>query len=83
MPVLKRYGVKKAGIFGSTVKGKARKDSDIDILVDIQKDISLFDFIGMKQELEETLKCRIDLGEYNTIKPVLRDKILKEEIRIL
>lgn len=83
MPILNRYGVRKAGIFGSVVRGETKKNSDIDILVEIKKDISLLDFIGMKQEIADILKLKVDLVEYTTIKPLLKDRILKEEVRIL
>jgi len=83
VPILKKNGVVKAGIFGSYAKGKARKGSDVDILVDIKDDISLIGFIGIKLELEKALGKKVDLVEYNTIKPVLREKILKDQVKIL
>jgi Predicted nucleotidyltransferases len=82
-PILQRYGVKRAGLFGSCVRGEMSEDSDIDILVEIDKNISLLDFVGIKLEIEETLGKRIDLVEYHTIKPLLKDRILKEEVAIL
>lgn len=60
-----------------------REKSDIDILVEINRDISLLDLVGLKLEIEEALKNKVDLVEYNTIKPLLKERILKEEIRIL
>ncbi|MEA3369508.1 MAG: nucleotidyltransferase family protein [Candidatus Ratteibacteria bacterium] len=83
LPILQRYGVKKIGLFGSCVRGEMREDSDIDILVEIEKDISLLDFVGVKLEIEEKLGRRVDLVEYNTIKPLLKEKILKEQVAIL
>jgi len=83
IPILKYYKIKKAGLFGSCVSGKMKKDSDIDILVDIEKNISLLDFIGIKLKIEEALKKKVDLVEYNTIKPLLRESILKDEVPIL
>lgn len=83
LPILQRYEVKKVGLFGSCVRGEMREDSDIDILVQIEKDISLFDFVGIKLEIEEALERRIDLVEYSTIKPLLKDRILKEQVVIL
>jgi hypothetical protein len=83
VPVLRKHGVKKAGLFGSLVRGEAHKKSDIDILVKIDADISLLDFVGIKQELEEVLKRRVDLLEYDAVKPGLRRKIRQEEIAIL
>jgi hypothetical protein len=83
IPILKRYGAEKAGLFGSYVRGEATADSDIDILVQIGKDISLLDFVGLKLEIEEALNRKVDLVEYDTIKPVLRERILCEQEIIL
>jgi len=80
---LKTHGIKKASLFGSLVRGEMKEDSDIDILVEIEKDISLLDFIGIKLELEDGLGRKVDLVEYCAIKPSIRDKILKEEVTIL
>jgi len=83
LPILKRYGVSKAALFGSVVKDQERPDSDIDVLVHIDKDISLLDFVGLKLELEQILKKDVDVVEYDTIKPLLRETILKEQQVIL
>ena len=83
LPILQRYGAKRAGLFGSCVREKMREDSDIDILVEIDKDISLLDFVGIKLEIEDALGKKIDLVEYNTIKPLLRERILNEQVVIL
>jgi len=82
-PILQRYGVSKAALFGSIVKGQMQPKSDIDILVQIDSDISLLDFVGLKIELEQALKRNVDVVEYDTIKPFLRDTILKEQQVIL
>jgi predicted nucleotidyltransferase len=83
IPILERYGIKKAAIFGSLAKGEAKTSSDVDILVEIKSDMSLIDFIGIKLELEEALKMRIDLVEYDTIKPIIKERILAEQVVIL
>lgn len=83
LPILKRYGVTRVGLFGSFVRGEIRKDSDIDILVKIDKDISLLDFVGLKLEIEEALGEKVDLVEYDTIKPILKERILNEQVIIL
>jgi predicted nucleotidyltransferase len=82
-PILRRYGVTKAAIFGSLAKGEAKTSSDIDILVEIESNMSLLDFIGIKIELEEVLKMRVDLVEYDTIKPIIKERILSEQVVIL
>ena len=83
IPILEHYGAKRAGLFGSCIKGKLKNDSDIDILVEIDSDISLLDFVGLKLEIEKALGRKVDLVEYNTIKPLLKDKILNEQVVIL
>jgi hypothetical protein len=83
LSILKRYNVKRAGIFGSVVRGEENKESDIDILVEIVGRMSLLDFAGLKLELEEALGQRVDLGEYSTIKPMIKEQILSEEVSIL
>jgi len=83
LPILKHYGVKKAGLFGSFVWSEMKKVSDIDILVEIEKDISLFNFVGIKLEIEDALGEKVDLVKYDTIKPILKDRILNEQARIL
>ena len=83
LPILKKHGVIKAGIFGSYARGEAKKKSNLDILVKFKDRKSLFEFVGTKLELEELLKKSVDLVDYSTIKPLLKERILKEEVRII
>lgn len=83
LPVLRRHGVKRAGMFGSFARGEATPESDVDILVELDGQASLLDFIGIKLELEDVLGRRVDLVEYAAVKPRLRDRVLREEIPIL
>jgi len=83
MPVLRRHQVKRAALFGSVVRGEMKENSDIDILVEVDNDLSLLDFIGIKQEIEDMLARRVDLVEYEAIKPIIRDTVLKEQVVIL
>ena len=83
VPILKQHGIKRAAIFGSFVKGEAKSGSDVDVLVEIESDMSLLDFVGIRLELEEALNRKVDLVEYETIKPLIREKILGEQVVIL
>lgn len=80
---LKKYGIKKAGVFGSFVRGEEKASSDIDILVEIPERINLYGVIGIKFELEDVLGRKVDLVEYKSIRPELRKEILGEEVRII
>lgn len=82
--ILRKNKVMKAGIFGSYARGDQKENSDIDILVEINdKNMSLLDFIELKLRLENILGKKIDLVEYKAIKPLIRERILNEEIKIL
>jgi len=81
-PILKKYGIKKAGIFGSSARGESVVN-DLDLLVKIDKKISLLEFIGIQQELEDALGMKVDLVEYDAIKPALKDEILQDEKPVL
>ncbi len=82
-PILKRNNVKRAAIFGSVARGKEKKNSDIDILIEYKnEDKSLLDFVGLKLELEDKLNKKVDLTEYSTIRPRIKDRILKEQVHI-
>ncbi len=81
-PILKKYGIKKAGIFGSSARGESVVN-DLDLLVKIDKRISLLEFIGIQQELEDILGIKVDLVEYDAIKPALKDEILRDEQPVL
>jgi len=82
LPILKRNDVVKAGLFGSFVRGEAKKRSDIDILVKFKGEKSLLDLVGLKLDLEKTVKRKVDVLTYNSLHPLLKKIILKEEVRI-
>lgn len=83
LPVLKEAGVTRSSLFGSYVHGEQKENSDIDILIDLPKDKSLFDVVELKYKLEDVLGKKVDLVEYEYIKPQLRDNILSSQVQIL
>ena len=76
---LEPYGVNKIAVFGSYARGEDTSESDIDILVEFSGEMNLFDFAGIKLELEEKLNKKVDLLTYNSIYHRLRDIILAEQ----
>ncbi|MBU0459271.1 MAG: nucleotidyltransferase family protein [Nanoarchaeota archaeon] len=82
VPILKKQGIKKAGIFGSYARGDQKKKSDIDILIQPTRNMGL-EFVGVKLELEEKLGKKVDLVTYKYIHPLIKDDVLNEEVRII
>lgn len=79
IPTLKREGVIKAAIFGSYARGEAKKGSDIDILIKYGKRKTLLDLVHLQYALEDQLGRKVDLLTYNSIHPLLKSLILKEQ----
>jgi len=77
--ISKNFYVKEIGIFGSMVRGEQREESDIDILVELEKGHKdFFNFMKLKYYLEEILGRKVDLVIKNAIKPELKERIFKE-----
>jgi hypothetical protein len=76
--ILKRYKVSKIGIFGSFATGRTKKKSDVDLLVEFDDMIDLFDFVHLNDEIQQILRSEVDLVTPDTIKPYIKPKILKE-----
>lgn len=73
-----KYKVKEIGIFGSFVRRKQKKRSDIDILVEFEEVPDLLTFINLERYLSKLLKKRVDLVEKSSIRPRLKNIILNE-----
>ena len=83
LPVLKEHKVTHAGIFGSFAEGIARETSDVDILVEFAGKKSLFDLAALKLDLESAVNRKIDLSTYKALSPLIKKRVLEQEIRIL
>lgn len=74
---IKKYGIKKIGIFGSYIRSEQKPTSDIDILVEFEKGKTTFDnYMDLKFFLEDLFKCKVDLVMKESIKPDLKPYIL-------
>ncbi|MBM3326214.1 MAG: DNA polymerase subunit beta [Calditrichaeota bacterium] len=72
------YGAKNIRLFGSTARGEDRPDSDIDILIDIEKERTLLDFIAIQQNLENLLDRKVDVLTERSISKYFREEVLAE-----
>jgi len=72
-----RFGVRRIGLFGSAARGEESPDSDIDLLVEFDE-MTFERYMDLKFFLEDTLGRRVDLVPADSIKPRLREPILRE-----
>lgn len=78
-PAIRRYSVRRLGLFGSGARGAARDGGDLDFVVEFET--KSFDaYMDLKAFLERLFGCRVDLVLRDTIKPRLRETILKEAL---
>ena len=80
---LQNLGVKSLALFGSVARNEARPDSDVDLLVEFARPVGLFTFVRLKNYLELILECPVDLGTPDSLKPYLREPVLREAVRAL
>ena len=82
-PILEeRFKVNSIGIFGSYVRKSQKEKSDIDVLVGFYETIDLFEFVELENFLREILSVKVDVVMKETLKPRIKDRILKEAVYI-
>jgi len=77
----RRHGVRKLSLFGSVLKGTARPDSDIDLLVEFEPEAkpTLLDLAAMEEELARLLGGRrVDLRTPTELSRYFREAVLRE-----
>lgn len=77
-----RYEVKEIGIFGSYVKGEQKETSDVDILVEFEKPVSLLQIVSLENHLSDILKIKVDVVPKKNIRKELKEFILKETVPV-
>jgi hypothetical protein len=78
----RKYGVKEIGIFGSYVKGEQKETSDVDILVDFEKPVSLLQIVSLENYLSDIVGIKVDILLKKNIRAELKEFILKETVSV-
>lgn len=73
-----RFAVERLGLFGSYLRGEERRGSDIDILVAFRREIDLFEFLDLKEFLQDRLHHKVDLVMETALKPTIGKRIRSE-----
>jgi len=79
--VIQNYGVRSLSLFGSFIRREENETSDLDFLVEFEKN-SFDAYMDLKIFLEELFGCKVDLVLADSIKPRLRETILKEAVHV-
>jgi len=78
-PLLDRYGVARVGVFGSTARGEAGPDSDVDLLVEFDRESHPgLGFFALREQLAELMERDVDLATPKSLHRLIRDRVLSE-----
>lgn len=77
LAIADKYGANNVRVFGSVARGKAKKTSDIDFLVDLTKPLS-FEFAALHRELSKLLNKEVDIVTKKSLNKYLKEQVLKK-----
>ncbi len=82
LQIAARHGAQKVRVFGSVARGTARRDSDIDFLVEMEEGRSLLDHAALVLDLERLLKRSVDVASERGLRPLVRKGVLKDAVAL-
>ncbi len=77
-----QHGASNVRVFGSVAREGAQQANDVDFLVQMQQGRTLLDLVGLWQDLEELLDCKVDVVTEEGVSPYLRERIFKEAVSL-
>jgi uncharacterized protein len=77
-----KYGGKSLALFGSVSCDEAGPNSEVDLLVEFDPPVGYFGLFALQAHLESVLDCKVDLGTPNSLKPHIRDHVLRECVHV-
>ena len=77
-----RFGIEEFALIGSYARGEETKDSDIDIVILKIKQKDYFKRVNAKYFLEKKLQKKVDIGYYDSIRPIIKEEIKKDMIYV-
>ena len=83
-PRLRRLGVRHLSLFGSTARGTARPDSDVDLMVELdpRRKLDLLDYAGIVGEIQKLLPQRVDVARRDKLKPHVAPAAFRDEVHV-
>ena len=83
LPDLKKhYGVENLGAFGSFVTGENKRNSDLDVLVEFCKSLTMFEFVRLERHLTTLVGVKVDLVMKTALEPEIGTRILAEVVKV-
>ena len=80
LEIAAKHGARNVRIFGSLARGNSHQDSDVDVLVDLEPDRSLFDLGGLLIDLLELLGCKVDVVTEQGLRSRIREQLMRDAV---
>lgn len=80
--IASRHGARNVRVFGSTARGEAGPDSDLDLLVELEPERSLMDHVALIQDLEDALAIKVDVVNEKALHRHIRERVLQEAVAL-
>jgi uncharacterized protein len=80
LSVADKYGAHNIRVFGSVARGEADEKSDLDLLVEFEPKVRLFDWLHMEEDLEKLLGVSVDIVAENALKGKMAQRVLKDAV---
>ena len=77
-----KFKVKTIGVFGSYVRGEQKRGSDVDVLVEFEEAVGLFEFMRLENYLSDLLGVKVDLVSKKALKPYIGEYIKREVVYV-
>ena len=77
-----QFGVESLSLFGSVARNEATEASDVDLLVEFNRPTGLFGLVLLQRYLEALLGCNVDVGTAAGLRPRIRERVLREALRV-
>ncbi len=82
LAIAERHGAYNVRVFGSTARGEARPDSDVDFLVEFKPGYGLIDRIALMQDLQNLLGRNVDVVRDRSLRERIRENIMKDAVAL-
>ena len=82
LAIARQHGARNVRVFGSLARGEGKRDSDLDVLLELEPGRSLLDIVAIKQDLEDLLNTKVDVVTETAVSPYIRDQILRQAISL-
>ena len=82
LAIADRYHAPNIRVFGSVARGEATAESDVDFLIDVSSEQTLFDLIRLTRSLKELLGCEVDVAQNTVLHPRIREQILNDAVSL-